>query len=250
MEQDRLRIEGLRIYYGKSLVVDNFHLSLGSESVVLFGPSGCGKTTVLKAILGASEEGIRVKGLIHLDGKPIPPNKGTVGMVFQGPVIPTWMTVSNLCQMGCNMQLMSRRERMTKVDEMLERFEIDHLANRYPYQLSGGQKQRVALAVTLLNQPKVLLLDEPTTFLDGMSKIEVWSFIEHKIRPSGIPMVIVSHDPMEALLLGDRIYVLTRLAHISRELRIPYSHPRSESITQESSFWEIRHQLLNSSLAS
>jgi len=244
MGQARLRIQGLRIFYGGSVVVDNFDLAVGNESVVLFGPSGCGKTTILKAILGASEQGIRVKGSILLDGKPIPANKGTVGMVFQGPVIPTWMTVANLCRMGCNMQLMSRQEQKIKVAEMLERFEIAHLADRYPYQLSGGQKQRVALAVTLLNQPKVLLLDEPTTFLDGMSKIEVWNFIEDKIRPSGIPLVIVSHDPMEALVLGDRVYVLSNLARISRELEIPYSHPRSEEISRESTFWEIRQQLM------
>lgn len=243
MQQPRLVLEGLRISYGRTIAVDFFNMVVGNETSVLFGPSGCGKTTILKAILGVSEQGIQVKGSILLDGKPIPRNQGTVGIVFQGPVLPTWMTVANLCRIGCNMQRLSRDEQKTRVYEMLERFEIEHLADRYPYQLSGGQKQRVALAVTLLNQPKVLLLDEPTTFLDGMSKIEVWNFIENQIRPNGIPLVIVSHDPTEALILGDKVYVLSKLASITNVLEVPFNHPRSEDISRDPAFWEMRQQL-------
>lgn len=244
MQQTRLKIEGLRVFYGNSVAVDFFDLEVGNETVVLFGPSGCGKTTVLKGILGASEPGMKVKGSILLDGKAISASDGTVGMVFQGPVIPTWMTVANLCRMGCNMQKLNRIEQGKRVNEMLNRFGIEHLGDRYPYQLSGGQKQRVALAVTLLNEPKVLLLDEPTTFLDGVSKIEVWDFIENQIRPNGIPIIIVSHDPTEALVLGDRVCVLTKLAQVSKAVEVPLNHPRSEEISRKSEFWDIRNQLL------
>jgi ABC-type nitrate/sulfonate/bicarbonate transport system ATPase subunit len=151
--------------------------------------------------------------------------------------------VFNLCRMGCNMQKISRNDQKRKIEDILARFEISHLASRYPYQLSGGQKQRVALAITLLNEPKVLLLDEPTTFLDGTSKIEVWNFIENKIRPSGIPIVIVSHDPMETILLADKVHTLSNLAHLVNKIEIPFAHPRSDKIFQDPNFWSIRDSL-------
>jgi len=245
MQLIRLKIEGLRVLYGNSVAVDFFDLAVGNETVVLFGPSGCGKTTILKSILGASEPGMRVKGSIILDGEPISSSEGTIGMVFQGPVIPTWMTVTNLCRIGCNMQKLNQREQIQRVNEMLKRFDIEHLANRYPYQLSGGQKQRVALAVTLLNQPKILLLDEPTTFLDGVSKIEVWKFIENQIRPNDIPIIIVSHDPTEALILGDKVYVLSKLGQVTKTMEVPFTHPRSEEVSRESDFWKIRDKLMS-----
>ncbi len=243
MQQNNLRIEGLRVSYDKKVAVEFLDLSVGNETVVLFGPSGCGKTTILKAILGVSEPRMKVKGSVLLNGQPIPHNLGIVGMVFQGPFIPTWMTVDNLCRIGCNMQMLPRREQDKRVREMLERFEINHLADAYPSRLSGGQKQRVALAVTLLNQPEILLLDEPTTFLDGMSRIKVWDFIENTIRPRGIPIIIVSHDPTEALILGDRIYVLSNQSRVTKVLEIPDSHPRTEEIYREPIFWEMRSQL-------
>jgi ABC-type nitrate/sulfonate/bicarbonate transport system ATPase subunit len=243
MQEARLRVEGLQVSYGTNLVIDYFDLSVANETIVLFGASGCGKTTILKSILGGAEEGMKVKGRISLDGQPIPKNQGIIGMVFQGPVLPTWITVKNLCRIGCNIRMLSQYEQEQKITEILERFEIDHLANHYPSQLSGGQKQRVALAITLLNQSKVLLLDEPTTFLDGMSKVEVWDFIEKIIRPVGIPLIIVSHDPVESLILGDKIYVLSNLAHITKVLEVPFPHPRSENIYHEPEFWTMRQQL-------
>jgi ABC-type nitrate/sulfonate/bicarbonate transport system ATPase subunit len=241
--QERLEIKGLHVSYGKTVIVELLNLSVGNETVILFGASGCGKTTILKAILNASEQGMNVEGSILLDGQPIPKNKGIVGMVFQGPVLPHWMTVLNLCKIGCNIQLLKKSKQNEMIDEMLERFEIQHLKNRYPYQLSGGQKQRVALAVTLLNQPKMLLLDEPTTFLDGNSKSEVWSVIENNIRTIGIPLIIVSHDLNEALLLGDKIYVFSELGHIKKVVDVPFEHPRSESIIRHDQFWDIREKL-------
>jgi ABC-type nitrate/sulfonate/bicarbonate transport system ATPase subunit len=155
------------------------------------------------------------------------------------------MTVEKLCRMGCNMQKLSRNEQNSRIEEVLKKFNIIEQANKYPYDLSGGQKQRVALAITLLNQPKILLLDEPTTFLDGVSKLEVWSFIEESEYFNEIPTVIVSHDPMEAMILGDRIYVLSTLARQIKEIAVPFSHPRSEEIYQEPNFWELRKQIMD-----
>jgi len=215
-------------------------MEVGAETVVLFGPSGCGKTTVLKAILGVHDPSMRVTGDILLDGKPIEPGTGTVGMVFQGPVVPTWMTVSNLCRMGSRIRSVPSEDQNERVLQILRRFEIDHLSERYPYQLSGGQKQRVALAVTLINEPSVLLLDEPTTFIDGVTRLAIWDFLAKQIRPLNIPTIIVSHDPAEAIILGDRIFVLERQSHLSICLDVPVPHPRSESVLSTSYYRDFK----------
>lgn len=229
--------------YGKTLAVDSLDLEVKNETVVLFGPSGCGKTTILKAILGVTEPGMRVDGYVLLNGQPIPKDEGIVGMVFQGPVVPPWMTVYNLCRMGSKVRRLRKREQRKRVEGILERFEIGHFADRYPYQLSGGQKQRVALAVTLLNEPRVLLLDEPSTFIDGMTRISIWSFIERTIKPLGMPTVIVSHDPIEALVLGDKVCRMSSPARVVEEIAIPFGHPRSDEVYQAPAFWELRGKL-------
>ena len=238
-----LTIQNLTLRYGKTVAVASVSFEVNSETVVLFGPSGCGKTSVLKAILGVSDPGMIVQGSILLDGNPITKGDGSIGMVFQGPVIPMWMTVFDLCRMGCKLRTLPANEQRERILAMLKRFEIDELADRYPYQLSGGQKQRAALAVTLLNDPRVLLLDEPTTFIDGMTRISIWEFVEKRIRPLGIPVIIVSHDPFEALTLADKIYVLSNPARVIEELSIPFGHPRSEEISREQLFWDLRERL-------
>jgi len=238
-----LSIQNLSVRYGKTVAVASVSFEVNSETVVLFGPSGCGKTSVLKAILGVSDPGMIVEGSILLDGNPIAKGDGSVGMVFQGPVIPPWMTVFDLCRMGCKLRALTPDEQRERITSMLKRFEIDQFADRYPYQLSGGQKQRAALAVTLLNDPRALLLDEPTTFIDGMTRTLIWDFIEKEIRPLGIPMIIVSHDPVEALNLGDGIYVLSNPAKVIEQVSVPFDHPRSEEISREQLFWDLRERL-------
>lgn len=242
---DNLSIKELSITYGKNIVVKSLNLQFSNETIVLFGPSGCGKTSILKAILGVTERNMNVKGEINFNGETISRKNGNIGMVFQGPIIPTWLKVLDLCRIGCKIQKLESEDQNKLINNTLKKFEIEHLKYRYPYQLSGGQKQRVALAVTLLNDPKVLLLDEPTTFLDGMTQIAIWEFIEDKIQPNNIPTVVVSHDPMEAIMLGDKVIVLTNTGSIVNEIEIPFKHPRSTEITKEKLFWNIREQIIN-----
>jgi|GEM_PF-3262751 len=246
MDKAHLSIENLTVRYGKTVVVDSFSLEVDSETVVLFGPSGCGKTTILKAILGVSEYGKHVEGNILFNDKQLMHDDGYVGMVFQGPIVPSWMTVSALCRIGSKMREYSAKEQNSKIEKMLNRFGISNLINRYPYQLSGGQKQRVALAVTLLNEPSILLMDEPSTFIDGMTRIAIWDFLEKEVRTLGIPTIVVSHDPAEAIRLADKIYCLSSPAAITRSLDVPFAHPRNDSMLRNEDVWELRNTLISS----
>jgi ABC-type nitrate/sulfonate/bicarbonate transport system ATPase subunit len=246
MKMSYLEIDNLTVTYGRNIAVDRLSFAVEKEVVVLFGPSGCGKTSILKSILGVSERRVKTSGNIRLDGKTLTRDGGTIGMVFQGPVIPTWMKVFDLCCMGSRIRILAATEQRKRVVAMLERFGIGGLADRYPSQLSGGEKQRAALAITLLNEPDVLLLDEPTTFIDGMTRLAIWDFVEKEIRHLGIPVIIVSHDPIEAITLGDKIFVLTKPAQVKEVLEVPFSHPRSFKISQDQHFWELRSLLVDS----
>jgi ABC-type nitrate/sulfonate/bicarbonate transport system ATPase subunit len=239
----RLKVSDLAVRYGNTVVVESLSLDVGNETVVLFGSSGCGKTTILKAILGTRQRGMKVSGKVTLDGSEIPTGQGLVGMVFQGPVVPSWMPVADLCRMGNRIRALPARQQETKIAEMLKRFEIGDLAGRFPYQLSGGQKQRVALAVTLLNEPQLLLLDEPTTFIDGVTRLAIWDFIEAKIRPLNIPTIIVSHDPTEAVRLGDRVAILGSPARVVDLIDIPLPHPRTGDVARDGRFWDLTRRL-------
>jgi ABC-type nitrate/sulfonate/bicarbonate transport system ATPase subunit len=145
--------------------------------------------------------------------------------------------------MGVKMRALHPAEQRLRINNILARFEIGPLSNRYPYELSGGQKQRAALAITLLNEPRVLLLDEPTTFVDGSNRLAIWNFIENEIRPLSIPTILVTHDPVEALTLGDKICVLGDNSRIIDEFDVFFPHPRSEQLSREESFWNLKRRV-------
>lgn len=238
-----LEIKDLKITYGKTLAVESISIKVESETAVLFGPSGCGKTSILKAILGVNEPGMKIDGQILFEGKPLLMGKGDIGMVFQGPVVPRWMRLYDLCRMGCNIRNLRISEQHKKIFTMLERFRIGHLSDCFPSQMSGGEKQRAALAVTLINDPKLLLLDEPTTFIDGVNRLIIWNFVENVMRPLKIPIIIVCHDPAEAITLGDRIFVLGKPAKLVRTVSVPFDHPRSDEISRNSAFWAKKREI-------
>ena len=244
MERVKLNIENLSVQYGKSVAVEKLDCSISNETVVFFGASGCGKTSILKAILGVHDPGMKINGSITLNGQPIIRGNGDVGMTIQGPVIPEWITVYDLCSMGSKIRKKNPLERKKRIFNMLRLFNIEHLAYKYPKNLSGGEKQRAALAITLLNEPKVLLLDEPTTFIDGTNRSAIWKYIEEKIYPLRIPIIVVSHDPLEALILGDRVIFLSRPAKVNKEIKIQFPHPRNEELYRHEKFWELKKEFL------
>ncbi len=224
-----LHIDRVTHRYGTSVAVADVSLDIkGGELVALLGPSGCGKTTLLRAIGGfiaQSEGSIRVSGeaIDHL-----PPNKRSVGIVFQNYALFPHMTVAENVAYGLEARRRPRAETRSRVDEMLQLVKLTELAGRYARELSGGQQQRVALARALAVRPSILLLDEPFAALDKNLRLDMQIEIKRIQRRAGTTTLIVTHDQEEALSMADRVAVFNhgRLEQFGTPTEI-YDRPAS-----------------------
>jgi molybdate transport system ATP-binding protein len=185
--------------------------SIGNELAVLFGYSGSGKSLSLRMIAGLVKPDsgrIVINDQVVFDSQTrewVPPQKRELGFVFQDLALFPHMTVLQNITYG--LKGLSKQEQKERVEEFTTRFHLHGLADRLPRQISGGQQQRVALARALVRGPKVLLLDEPFSALDLPLKVELWDLIGEIRRNLGIPIVVVTHDPVDARTLADRIIV-------------------------------------------
>lgn len=180
------------------------------EFFTLLGPSGCGKTTTLRMIAGFESA---TDGEILIQGQPatrVPPNKRPVNTVFQNYALFPHLTVAENVAFGLAVRRLPRAERERKAQEALELVRLPGLGRRRPSQLSGGQQQRVALARALINQPAVLLLDEPLGALDLKLRKEMQLELKRLQRQVGITFIYVTHDQEEALTMSDRIAVMNQ----------------------------------------
>jgi spermidine/putrescine transport system ATP-binding protein len=197
--------------FGNVTAVDNVTLRIeDGEFFSLLGPSGCGKTTSLRMIGGFE---IPSQGEVHICGEPQgfkPAYKRPVNTVFQNYALFPHMTVYQNTAFGLEMQKVPKQEIKGRVLEALEMVRLGGMENRKPQQLSGGQQQRVALARALINQPKVLLLDEPLGALDLKLRKAMQLELKDLQDRVGITFVYVTHDQEEALTMSDRIGVMRR----------------------------------------
>jgi molybdate transport system ATP-binding protein len=179
---------------------------------VLFGPSGCGKTTALRCLAGLErpDEGrIAFAGEVWFDaGRRVclPPQRRGVGFLFQEYALFPHLSVAGNVAYGLGH--LPRAERCRRVGDVLDRFGLVGLGDRYPRQLSGGQQQRVALARVLVRQPRLLLLDEPLSALDDPTREQVRHELRRLLVGSGVPVVLVTHDRREAAALADHLVVM------------------------------------------
>ena len=176
----------------------------------MLGPSGCGKTTTLRMIAGFETP---TSGAIRLEGvdvSRVPPHKRNVNTVFQHYALFPHMTVWDNVAYGPRSMKKDKAEVTRRVDEILEIVRLTDFVKRKPAQLSGGQRQRVALARAIVNQPQLLLLDEPLGALDLKLRQEMQLELQHVQREVGITFVYVTHDQEEALSMSDRIAVLNQ----------------------------------------
>jgi molybdate transport system ATP-binding protein len=184
---------------------------IGNELVVLFGDSGSGKSLSLQCIAGLMrpDEGlIRANGDLFFDHTlkvNVPPEKRSFGYVFQDRVLFPHMTVRGNITYGC--KGISKPEIRPKVDEMIGLFHLRGLEDRFPSEISGGQKQRVALARALIGRPDALLLDEPFSALDHPIRLEMIRLLEEVRNEFNLPVVLDTHDVLEAYAMADKIIV-------------------------------------------
>jgi putative spermidine/putrescine transport system ATP-binding protein len=224
-----VRLEGVRKSYGDVAAVDGVDLEIrAGEFFTLLGPSGSGKTTTLRLIAGFERPD---DGRIELGGRDVsslPPYARDVNTVFQDYALFPHMTVAQNVAYGLRVKGVGRRERDSRVEEVLRRMRLPGLGKRKPVQLSGGQRQRVALARALVNRPEVLLLDEPLGALDLKLRQEMQLFLKSLQQDLGITFVYVTHDQDEALTMSDRLAVFNhgRIEQLGAPAEV-YERPQS-----------------------
>jgi molybdate transport system ATP-binding protein len=196
-----------------ALIEADLQVALDPPTVtVVFGPSGSGKTTILRAVAGlerSTDSLIRFDQETWLDDKHgvfIPPQRRRIGFLSQDYALFSQLTVTK--NIGYGLSALSVHEQELRISSLLKRFQLQDLAGRLPDQLSGGQKQRVALARTLAPQPRLLLLDEPLSAIDGPTRETLRGELRRLLRSLNIPVLLVTHDRVEALALGDQIAVV------------------------------------------
>lgn len=214
MSADRapvLRLSGVTRRYGSVTAVEQADLELGEGRIAcLLGPSGSGKSSLLRMIAGlepVDDGAIHVAGTcLSAPGRTVPPERRGVGLVFQDNALFPHLDVAGNVAFGiAHLPAAERRERVAR---LLEQFHIVHLAAAFPHMLSGGEQQRVAIARALARSPALLLLDEPFSGLDGELRERVREALLSDLRASGATVLIVTHDPQEAMQIADDLILM------------------------------------------
>jgi len=212
------------------------------EIIVFLGPSGCGKSTILKSIAGLIPP---TKGEILVDDKPVTDVGRDRGMVFQAYTSFAWLTVRKNVEYGLKLQGIDKSKRRELSQKILEEVGLADFAERYPKDLSGGMKQRVAIARTLINNPRVVLMDEPFGALDPQTRWGMQSLLLQISKIENNTIVFVTHDVSEAVYLADTCYVLSkRPAHILEKVDVPLFPIKDITLKSSAEFRAVENQLL------
>ncbi len=214
-----------------------------SEFVVIVGPSGCGKSTLINLIGGLE----RVQeGTIRVDGRDVTDPGVERGMVFQGYSLFPWLSVQKNVEFGLKMRKIPKKEREQTAKEYISLVGLEGFANAFPKQLSGGMKQRVAIARTLANHPKILLMDEPFGALDAQTRVVMQELLAKISREMKSTVLFITHDIDEAILLADRIYVMSRRPGTIREvIQVGLNGVRDHEILVNPEFLKLKQKIMD-----
>jgi NitT/TauT family transport system ATP-binding protein len=213
------------------------------EIIVFLGPSGCGKSTILKAVAGLL---MPTRGEVFVDGEPVTDVGRDRGMVFQAYTSFAWMTVRDNVEYGLRLRGVPSAERRKESQRYLDAVGLTDFAGAYPKDLSGGMKQRVAIARTLINKPRLVLMDEPFGALDPQTRWGMQSLLLDISRTEDNTILFVTHDVSEAVYLADTIYVLApRPTRILHRIDIPLFAERDISLKSSDEFRKVEKKLLD-----
>ena len=213
------------------------------EFVVIVGPSGCGKSTLLNVIAGLIEPDT---GTVSLDGDVNAERIGRVAYMHQLDLLLPWRDVLSNAVLGLEIAGIPQQEAETKASDLAKRFGIADFLDAYPATLSGGMRQRVALLRAVLPERDVLLLDEPFKALDAITRAELQRWLSDVLDRTNRATIMVTHDVEEALMLGDRVLVMSpRPGRILLELDVDLPRPRPRDVVRESRFVELKWHLLS-----
>ena len=233
---------------GTFTALDNITLTLRENEIVSFiGPSGCGKTTMLRLIAGLE---LPTRGRLSTFGAPIRGPGPDRGMIFQAYTSFPWLTARKNIEYGMKIVGVPKAEREKKATEMLKLVHLEEFENSYPHSLSGGMKQRVAIARTLAQDPRVLLMDEPFGALDAQVRWEMQEMMIEVIERESKTVIMVTHDIQEAIYLADRIIFFTRQpGRIKADLAMEFKNGRrfaqKEELISAPGYVDMERQLFS-----
>jgi NitT/TauT family transport system ATP-binding protein len=201
------------------------------------GPSGCGKSTLLKCIAGIT--GIS-GGTIQVDGTPVDEPPDDMAVVFQRDILLDWRSVIENVLFPIEIKRLPKEEWRSRARELLALIGLPGYENRQPWELSGGQRQRVAICRALIQEPKLLLMDEPFGALDAMTRERMNVELERIQRETGKTVLLITHSIPEAVFLADRVLVMTeRPGAIAAIYDVPLPRPRSLDAMADPVFTEL-----------
>lgn len=243
MEQKYIEVKGLSKYFTRKKdsvhALDNIDFDVKKgEMVCILGPSGCGKSTLLRAICGLDTEH---EGKVMIDGKEVSKPEKTRGMVFQEHRLFPWLTVEQ--NIGFALNGVKKEEKEELVQKYIDMVGLTGFEKAYPKQLSGGMAQRAGIARAIVNNPEVLLLDEPFGALDTFTKMSMQKELKQIQKKSNTTMIMVTHDIEEAIFLADKIIVMSpRPGKIIKVVDVDLAEPRDRNTYE---FLEIRKEVFN-----
>ncbi|TGN82836.1 ABC transporter ATP-binding protein [Bradyrhizobium yuanmingense] len=243
-----IRVEDLSIVFdapsGQVIAVDRVSLSVAQgEFVSIVGPSGCGKSTLLNAMAGLERP---FGGQVLMAGEAMRKPRPEIGMVFQQPHLFPWKSVRRNIAHGPRALGKPKAEALRIADGLIEMIGLTRFASAYPHTLSGGMQQRVAIARALANQPSVLLMDEPFGALDAQTRAVMQDNLLELRERINATIVFVTHDIDEAILLSDRVLIMSAgPGRILRDLQVSLPRPRSSAIVAEAAYLALKRDCLD-----
>jgi len=236
-----LRLAEVRKVFGTLEAIKNISAEVADgEFISLLGPSGCGKSTLLMMIAGLIQP---TSGELVLAGSPISGPRNDVGVVFQSPVLLPWRTVIDNVLFPIELLRLPRAQYLDRAMELLKMTKLEDFADALPRQLSGGMRQRASICRALIHDPNTLLMDEPFSALDAITRDDMAVELLRIWQANRKTVIFVTHSIREAAFLSDRVLVMGRRpATIIDEVRIDLPRPRQIGMTEEEGFNKcVRH---------
>lgn len=211
------------------------------ETLGIVGPSGCGKSTLLRAVAGLEEP---TSGKIEVAGDPVAGPVQDVGIVFQRDLLLDWRTVIDNVMLPSELRKCDRATTLDRAHQLLTELGVNDFAMRNPWELSGGMRQRVSIARALLLRPSILLLDEPFSALDALTRDQMNVILQRLQTHEQVSTLFITHSIPEAVFLSDRVIVMSqRPGRVLDDIEVNLPKPRKLSIREDPKFTEITRRI-------
>lgn len=239
----KVAVSHVDMSYEEAPILQDVSLTLGEKEIVcILGPSGCGKSTLFNIIAGLL---VPESGEVLIEGRSHVGRTGRVSYMHQKDLLLPWLTILDNVSIPLLLKGVGKASARERASGWFELFGLEGFEDKYPHQLSGGMRQRAALLRTYLFSDDIILLDEPFGGLDAITKRRMQAWLLKILKSLGASVLFITHDIEEAILLADRIYVLSeRPASVRTEISVGIPRPRGPETVTTEAFNAIRKQIL------